>query len=109
MPELAYHADPAPLPSLSRSIAKRLLDASPAHAAAEHPRLSGKVPTSLASGDEAMDVGSAVHSAFLRSDEDVIRLLPFEDLRTKAAKEARDTAIAHGKIPLKAKAYDATC
>lgn len=108
MSELAYHADPAPVPSLSRSIAKRLIDSSPAHAAAEHPRLNGKIPTSIASGDEGMDIGSAAHAAFLRG-EDVIRLVPFDDFRSNKAKDARDAAIAANKIPLKARAYDAVC
>ena len=36
----AYHADPAPEPSLSSSVAKILVNLSPAHARIAHPRLN---------------------------------------------------------------------
>ena len=41
IPPREYHADPCPAPSLSRSIAKLLVERSPAHAYAAHPRLGG--------------------------------------------------------------------
>ena len=40
MTEAAYHADPCPAPSLSRSIAETLILESPEHAFAAHPRLT---------------------------------------------------------------------
>ena len=38
--EAEYHADPAPEPSLSRSLAHTLLTRSPRHAWQAHPRLN---------------------------------------------------------------------
>ncbi len=40
MSEAAYHADPCADPSLSRSIAEKLILESPRHAHAAHPRLT---------------------------------------------------------------------
>jgi hypothetical protein len=107
MPELDYHADPAPEPSLSRSIAQLLIDASPAHAYAEHPRLGGTPPTGPASGEEDMDVGTAVHALFLKDGEEKIVHCKVPDWRTKEAKAMKADALAAGKIPLKTKQYDA--
>ena len=104
MAELDYHSDPAPVPSLSRSIARLLIEASPAHAAAQHPRLNGRAPTGPASGDDDMDIGSAAHAMFLEG-EDVVAVVPFDSYRTNAAKELRDDALREGKIPLKSKQY----
>jgi len=106
MPEREYHADPAPVPSLSRSIAKLLIDASPAHAAAQHPRLNGSPPTGPASGDDDMDTGTAAHAMFLEGVDKTVHV-PFDTYATKAAKEFRDQTRADGKIPLKTKQYDA--
>jgi PDDEXK-like uncharacterized protein DUF3799 len=102
MPHQDYHADPAPVPSLSRSIGKLIIEASPLHAYVSHPRLGGAPPAGIASGDEDMDVGTVAHALFLEG-EDRIALVPFDTYQTKAAKELRDTARAEGKIPLKAK------
>ena len=104
MPGLAYHSDPAPKPSLSRSIAKLLIEASPAHAYAQHPRLGGAAPTGPASGDGTMDLGSAVHAMFLEG-QDKVAVIPFPSYQTNAAKELRDDALREGKIPLKSKDY----
>ena len=108
MPDREYHADPvAAAPSLSRSIAKLLIEASPAHAFAAHPRLGGSVSQTAASGDDDMDVGSAAHAAFLEGDTDKIVHVQFDSYRTNAAKEFRDQTLRSGKIPLKTKQYDA--
>lgn len=105
MPELLYHADPVVQPSLSRSIAKRLIEASPAHAYAEHPRLGGTPPTHLGSSTPEMDVGSAAHAMFLEG-RDIVELIPFHSYQSNAAKEARDIALTAGRIPLKPTQYD---
>ena len=104
MSELDYHADPAPQPSGSRSIFKLMIEASPAHAYAQHPRLGGSAPTGPASGDDDMDIGSAAHAMFLEG-EDVVAVVPFDSYRTNAAKELRADALREGKIPLKSKQY----
>ena len=46
-----------------------------------------------------MDVGTAVHSAFLLG-EDIIAEFPFDSWRSDAAKARRSAALAAGKIPL---------
>jgi hypothetical protein len=105
MSELDYHADPVAAVSISRSEMKILIEASPAHLYARHPRLGGTAPTGPASGDDDMDIGTAVHSAFLQGIDKVAHV-PFDSFRTNAAKEFRDEARAEGKIPLKTKLYD---
>ena len=105
IPASVYHADPvAAAPSLSRSIAKQLIQASPAHAYVAHPRLGGQ-QQSAATSDDAMDIGSAVHSGFL-DGEDIIVHVPFKTFQSNAAKEMRDDALQQGKIPLKTKDRD---
>jgi hypothetical protein len=107
LPELAYHSDPvAPAPSLSRSIAKLLIEASPAHAYAQHPRLGGSAPAGPAAGDDDMDVGTAAHALFLQGEITAVHI-PFDSYRTNAAKELREMALADHKIPLKTKQFDA--
>lgn len=107
MAELDYHSDPvAAAPSLSRSIAKVLIEASPAHAYAQHPRLGGRAPTGPASGDDDMDVGTAAHALFLQG-LNLVERIEFDSYRTNAAKAARDDARARGMIPLKSAQYDA--
>ena len=41
MPARDYHADPGETPTLSASIAKRIVNESPLHAWLKHPRLGG--------------------------------------------------------------------
>jgi PDDEXK-like domain of unknown function (DUF3799) len=114
LPELEYHADPvAAAPSLSRSIAKLIIEASPAHAYAAHPRLGGSPPTGPAHGDDAMDIGTAAHSMFLEGEDKVV-LIPTDSyskngpiMKASEAKQMRDEAIADGKIPLKQKQFAA--
>jgi hypothetical protein len=96
MTQDAYFADPCPVPSLSHSIAKKLLHQSPKHAFAAHPRLGGGSDKKTTS---AMDDGSIVHSILLGKGSD-IATIDADDFRTKAAKEARDAAHAAGKIPV---------
>jgi hypothetical protein len=105
MLERDYHADPAPVPSLSRSIAKLIVEASPSHAYVQHPRLGGEPPSGPAVGDNDMDVGTAAHALFLEGDDKIVHV-PFNSYSTNAAKEFRDEALKAGKIPLKTKQRD---
>ena len=92
-----YHADPAPLPSLSNSLIKHLLGKTPRHAWMMQPRLN---PQYEPRDDKAaFDLGTAAHSLFLEGINKAQRL-DFQDWRTGEAKEARALARAEGLIPM---------
>ena len=91
-----YHADPAPEPSLSASIAHILCNDSPLHAWTAHPRLN---PQAVEEEKDIFDLGTVVH-ALLLEGTNVAEWLPFPDWRTNAAKAARSTARAAGKIAI---------
>lgn len=92
-----YHAGHhMPAPMLSASIVKILLDQSPAHARLAHAQLN---PDHAEEEAAKFDVGTAVHDIFLEG-VDKMEVIEAENWRTKAAKEARDTAYLAGKIPL---------
>lgn len=95
-----YFADPCPTPSLTQSLAKILIERSPAHAAAEHPRLSPQEPED---GDDEVEkyvpakvIGDAAH-AFLIGRGKQIAIGEFDSWRSKDAKAFRADAIAAGK------------
>ena len=102
IPAAAYHADPCPVPSLSNSIAKRLVGRSPLHAWCEHPRLN---PDWRPIHRREFDLGRAVHAVLLDDD---VPLVPIsaDSYRTKAAKELRDEAYAADAIPLLTHQHD---
>lgn len=100
--EDAYHADPVVKPSLSSSIAKVLLRATPAHAQIQHPRLN---PTYVSEKRSVFDIGSAVHCLVL-NDVAKIEVIDVEEYRTNDAKAKRDAAYAAGRIPLKTREYE---
>ena len=91
-----YHADPCPEPSLSSSIGKLLVGRSPLHAWCAHPRLN---PNHQPTESQKFDLGSTFHTLFLGKGAEVVAI-EADDWRTKAAKEARDTARADGQIPM---------
>lgn len=99
----AYFDDPCPEPSLSQSIAKIILEKSPAHAMYAHPRLNKIV---RADDDEKFNgrqaIGSAAHKLILGRGQEIV-ICDFDDWRKKAAQEARDDAIANGCIPVLAR------
>lgn len=97
IPLADYLADPAPAPSLSSSIAHRLVTQAPCHAWARHPRLN---PAYQSEDGGKMDVGSAVHAILLEGAENRVAYIDAEDWRTKVAKEERDAARVAGRIPL---------
>lgn len=94
-----YHADCAPEPSLSSSIAKILVNQSPMHAWFASPRLN---PHHRPEESEDFDRGSAAHSLLLEGDDRMVEC-EFKDWRTNAAKDARDEARAAGKLPMLSK------
>lgn len=97
-----YHADPAPEPSLTQSIAKILLRQSPAHARLAHPRLN---PDLEPSDPTKYDVGHISHRLLLGRGRE-LEVLDFKDWRTKAAQEARQAAQEAGKLGVLGKDWD---
>ncbi len=98
MPADRYHADPAPEPSLSSSIAKVLLEQSPRHAWHQHPRLNpdmdaGSDPT------RAKEIGTVAHKLILGRGADV-ETINAQDYKTGVAKETRARAYVEGRAPI---------
>jgi hypothetical protein len=99
-----YHADPCERPSLSSTIAKKLLKQSPLHAWEASPRLN---PDHQSKDSATFDIGRAAHRAILGKGDDYVAIP--DDLlaengaaSTKAAKEFIEEARAAGLTPLKA-------
>lgn len=102
MPDAEYHADPAPTPSLSSSLARTIVEKSVLHAKFASPRFGEREefePTA------AMQFGSAAHALALGKGAEVIGL-EFDDWRSKAAREAREAHEAQGKLVFKIKDYE---
>lgn len=97
-----YHADPAPAPSLTASIANVLINQSPAHAFAAHPRLN---PNFQRVEEDRFVLGTVLHQLLLEGI-DAAHVIHADSWRTAAAKEARDEARAHGRVPLLAHQHE---
>ncbi|MBL4826117.1 MAG: PD-(D/E)XK nuclease-like domain-containing protein [Spongiibacteraceae bacterium] len=97
--EAAYHADPAPEPSLSSSIAKTILNHSPLHAWMKHPRLNDLKEHEHKA---CFDIGTAAHCMLLGSGPKLVEVNA-NDWKTKVARDARDEAYNEGATPLLAK------
>jgi len=97
-----YHADPCPTPSLSASIATKLIDQSPRHAWAAHPRLNTQHEKEEAA---QFDLGGAAHALILEGRDSVVPI-DHDNWRTKAAKEERDLARNAGNYPLLRETYN---
>lgn len=102
-----YFADPCPVPSLTQSVAKTIIEKSPRHAMLEHPRLAP-----LSDGDDeaekyvkAQAIGNAAHEMLLGRGKQVA-VLDFDAFRSKEAKQSRDEAAAAGKVPILAKHFE---
>lgn len=81
-------------PALSPHVAHTLDTESPLHAWTRHRLLGGKPkPPS-----DPMVKGSVLHNLLLEDGSRIVEL-PFADYRKDAAKEARDAALAAGKLP----------
>ena len=94
--EDAYHADPCKVPSLSASIAGKLVDRSPRHAREAHPRLN---PNHTSDNKKEFDLGKAAHALLLEGDDGVV-IIDADSYRTKDAKAQRDQAYAAGRTPI---------
>lgn len=94
-----YHADAlCDEPTLSRSIAHKLLTRSPRHAHHAHPRLN---PEAVEKTSSRLDNGTATHALLFEGIGCVI--VEADSWRTNAAKEQRAAARAEGKVALLAK------
>lgn len=96
VPHEVYHSDPCEAPSLSASIAKRLVADSPLHAWNAHPRLgNGEREESTT----AQDNGTLIDRLIFDSGPPIVEVSA-DNWRTKAAQEQRDAALAAGHIPV---------
>lgn len=107
VPSADYFADPAPEPSLTQSIAKILLDESPAHARLAHPRLAPAraedEPTEKYVAAHA--IGNAAHKLLIGRGKE-LALADFEDWRKKDAQAFKESANLAGLTPILSKHYD---
>lgn len=93
----AYHADPAPEPSLSQSLAKVLIDYSPMHAFVQHPRLTPpQADDEVEKYVKAQAIGDAAHALMIGRGKD-LAIGSFDSWRTKEAQAFKDAAIKEGK------------
>jgi len=102
IPDHVYHADPCPEPSLSNSIAKKLIQTTPLHAWLAHPRLNKDCE---AENKTAWDIGRAGHALMLKEPTDFV-IINDDAYRKKATKEQRDQAWAEHKTPLLTHQFD---
>ncbi len=105
-----YHHAEGP-PRLSQSIAKELVERSPWHAKramdrrqAQHEDEGGE-ESAEASKRDTMDRGTIIHALLLGTPSPAVVVaddkgVPFDDFRTKAAKEQKAKIRAAGKIPV---------
>lgn len=95
--ESAYHADNEhEIPSLSASLAKILIDQTPAHCFTASQRLN---PRFKEKNKSLWDKGKICHKMMLGSDAAIVEV-PVEDWRTKEAKKLRDEAYEMKKTPV---------
>ncbi|MCP4548416.1 MAG: hypothetical protein GY835_18310 [bacterium] len=101
IPAGEYHADPCPDGSLSSSSAKLILPVpfKGCPAKFNHARNTPAQPKKI------FDFGHVAHKLVLGRGEH-IKVLPYEDFRTKEAKKARDDARKAGQVPIKASDFD---
>jgi PDDEXK-like domain of unknown function (DUF3799) len=96
-----YFADPCPAPSLTQSVAKVLIDRSPAHARLRHPRLNPDLHEPF-EYERALAIGNAAHKLLIGRGKEVC-VIEADDFRTKEARATRDTTISQGYVPILAK------
>ena len=89
-----YRADPCPIPSLTQSLAKLIIERAPKLAWTECPSLN---PNYEANNDPKFDVGNASHRLILGRGKD-FEILDYPDWRSKSAQDAREEAAEAGKI-----------
>ncbi|GJD77967.1 PD-(D/E)XK nuclease family protein [Methylobacterium gregans] len=98
MPASVYHADCAPEPSLSSSIARTLVEQSPQHAWIAHPRLGCTIERQD-DPSRPKEIGTAAHKLILGRGTDIV-VIYADDYRTAAAKAERARAYAEGHCPI---------
>jgi hypothetical protein len=101
MPAKDYHADPIETGSLSCSTMDLLLERTPAHVKATHPRLRSTEPEPE---EHKHNPGTLVHE-LLAGTADVM-IIEEDSYRKKLAAELRDDALAAGKTPCLAHQFD---
>lgn len=111
--EDVYHGDPAPAPSLSAGFAKTMLQASPFHAAAGHPRIAPtmSLPIDAREEESKFDLGKATHAIKTGKGGELV-VVEADSWRSNAAKEVREEARAQGATALlwkDAKRVEAMC
>lgn len=102
-----YFADPCPSPSLNNSLIGVLLDQSPLHVAARHPKLmsdADRAAKAIEKDTEARCVGSVVHRLALGQGKSY-EVIDAENYRTKDARRMRDDAKEAGRVPILAEAF----
>lgn len=99
--EAEYFADPCPLPSLTQSIAKVLIDQSALHARAEHPRFAepDEADEEAEKYVKAQAIGNAAH-AYMIGRGKTLAVGDFKDWKKKEAQTFKDEALAAGKTPI---------
>ncbi len=97
-----YFSDPCPVPSLTQSLCKILIERSPRHAWIAHPRLN---PLFEYDDDTKFDIGNVAHRLVLGRGKE-IEVVDFADWRTKASQEARETAADAGRIAVLRHQFD---
>lgn len=120
IPASDYHGDiwgSRERPTFSRSIAVELLQRSPRHAYARHPKLGGRVAVEddedepddgeSAESTEGRDHGSLYHNLLLGGGNDFEVIEGFDNFLKKEARAKRDAAVAAGKIPIIAAKWQA--
>lgn len=104
MDTATYFADPCPVPSLTQSVAKILLEHSPAHARLAHPRLN---PDYEPSDPKKYDIGNIAHALLLGRGKS-LQVIDGDDwvADRKAKSEAREAAAAAGRLAVLSRDYD---
>jgi len=97
-----YRSDPCPIPSLTQSLAKIIIERSPEHAWTECKSLNADHESD---DDPKFDLGNAAHRIILGRGKE-FEILDFDSWRTKAAKEARNEAAEQGKIGILLSQFD---
>jgi hypothetical protein len=100
--EADYRSDPTPIPSLTQSLVKIIVEKSPKHAWCASPRLN---PQYEYEDDTKFDLGNITHRLILGRGKD-IEVVQFDDWRKKAAQDAREEAAEHGRIAVLQHQFD---
>jgi hypothetical protein len=91
-----YHEDPCPAPSLSQSVAKKLLEQCPRAAWHAHPQLNDGF---VADADTKFDRGTVAHALLLGKGRE-FRIIEATDYRSQKAQTLRDAYREAGLTPI---------